>query len=61
MAKKRPSETDRLLSHVIVALIVGFVGNQIKGAPGAIAGAVLGVIAHEELDAPVAQMIADLA
>ena len=60
MAKKQPSDTDRLISHVIVAVVVGFIGSKIKGAPGAIVGAVVGAVAHYELDAPVALAVAEL-
>jgi hypothetical protein len=43
-----------------VAAAVAFIGSKVKGVPGAIAGAVIGVVAHEELDAPLAQVIAEL-
>ena len=35
MAKKQPSDTDRLIGHLVVAALVGFIGSRIKGAPGA--------------------------
>jgi hypothetical protein len=60
MPKMRPSNADRILGHIIVAAVVAFVGSKVKGVPGAITGAVIGVIAHEELDAPLAQVIAEL-
>lgn len=60
MANKQPSDADRIMGHLIVAAVVAFIGSRIKGVPGAIAGAVIGVVAHEELDAPLAQLIAEL-
>jgi hypothetical protein len=62
MPNNKPTQADRLISHTLVGLAVAFIASQIiSGAPGAIIGFVAGVIAHDELDAPVAQVIADLA
>jgi hypothetical protein len=60
MATREPSDADRLLSHLVVAAVAGLIGGKISGLPGAIVGAVVAAVAHYELDAPFAGVIADI-
>jgi hypothetical protein len=59
LVKKQPSDRDRALSHVVVAIAVGLIVGKKFGKWGFVVGALVGAEAHEILDAPVAQVIAD--
>lgn len=61
MANKRPTGTDRAISHVLVGLLAGVVVGRKAGVAGFIIGGIVGAILHEALDAPAAQVVADLA
>ena len=39
-------------------MIVAVIGRKLKGATGAVAGAVIEIVVHEALDAPVAGVVA---
>lgn len=60
MAKKQPSDADRLVAHALVGLGSGVVVGQKAGFPGFLVGAVAGVIAHVLFDAPLALALAEL-
>jgi hypothetical protein len=60
VSKKRPDQTDRMISHVVVGLVVGAAVGTKAGLPGFIAGAVLGAWAHAVFDAPVATVVAEV-
>jgi hypothetical protein len=56
----KPDGADRVVSHAAVSVGVGLLGLKLAGPLGFVAGAVLGLLAHEALDAPLAQAVADL-
>jgi hypothetical protein len=56
---RQPDQSARLISHALVGLGVGYLGAKEKGFAGFIVGVVVGTAAHEVLDAPVAQLLAD--
>ena len=60
MSSHQPNKNDRLISHAAVGLLTGVAVGSQKGWPGFIVGAVVGVVAHEAFDAPMAGLIADL-
>jgi F0F1-type ATP synthase assembly protein I len=55
----QPNQTDRIVSHVIVGLLVGLVVGKQTGKWGFVVGVLAGAGAHELLDAPVANVVAD--
>jgi hypothetical protein len=57
---QRPDPATRLLSHVLVAGVAGFVIGRRSGTIGGVLAAAAAAVAHEELDAPVAQALTDL-
>jgi hypothetical protein len=56
----KPDGIDRAVSHAVVSVGAGLLGLRLAGPLGFVAGAVLGLVAHEALDAPLAQAVADL-
>jgi hypothetical protein len=58
--RPRPTKTDRLISHVAVGLAAGALVGTKKGLGGFIVGALVGAGAHAALDAPTAQLVADV-
>lgn len=60
MGNRQPSGNDRLISHALVGVVAGAAVGSQKGWPGFVVGAIVGVVTHEALDAPVAGLIADL-
>jgi hypothetical protein len=56
----QPNQTDRIVSHVIVGLVVGALVGRKAGVWGFVLGGLLAAGAHELADAPGAQIIADL-
>jgi hypothetical protein len=55
----RPDPAARLLSHALVSIAVGYLIADTWGAVPGLAAAVVAAVAHEELDAPLAQLLAD--
>jgi hypothetical protein len=60
MPNPQPNETDRAISHALVALAGGAVGASRNGLPGFVIGAVVTTAAHVVLDAPLADVVADV-
>ena len=60
MSHKPVKPADRWVGHVVVGLLVGALVGKAKGLPGFVVGAIVGGVAHEVIDAPAAQLIADL-
>lgn len=58
--RRQPDQNVRLVSHALVGLGVGYLVAKEKGLAGFLVGAVLSTVAHEALDAPVAQLLSDL-
>jgi hypothetical protein len=57
---RRPDPAARLLSHMIVGATAGAIVGKRTGPGGALLSALVAVVAHEQLDAPVADILADL-
>lgn len=57
---RRPSPQTRLLAHVLVGLFAGAAISRKTGTDTFPVAAVLAALAHEALDAPLAQGLADL-
>jgi hypothetical protein len=57
---RRPTETDRIVSHLVVGLVAGALVGQKTGLWGFIIAGVLAAVAHELLDAPLAGVIAEI-
>jgi hypothetical protein len=55
----RPNQVNRLISHAVVGLAVGMLVGSKKGKSGFVMGAIASVAAHEMLDAPVADLVAE--
>jgi hypothetical protein len=64
MAQQQPNEVVRLIAHAVVgAVVAGAVLWLVKGdprIPAALVSGAVAIYAHEKLDAPVAQAIANL-
>lgn len=60
MTNRRPTATDRTVSHLLVGLLAGAVVGQKAGIAGFIVGGLAAALLHEALDAPVAKVVADL-
>ena len=58
VTKRQPSELDRLIGHILVGIGVAYVGSRLLGRTGGLVAGVLGVVAHNELDSPIAQLVA---
>jgi predicted transcriptional regulator len=58
--RREPDRAARLLSHLLVAIAVGTVVGNRKGAEAVVISGFLGAAAHELLDAPVAGIIRDV-
>jgi len=58
--RRLPNSTDRIVSHVIVGIAAGLLVARKAGASGVLVGALVAVGAHEMLDAPVADFIAEV-
>lgn len=58
--QNQPSRTDRIIAHAVVGVGVGALVGKRTGLWGFIVGAVVGVVVHEALDAPAAQVVADI-
>lgn len=56
----QPDARARLVSHLLVGLAVGAVVGTRKGADSFLISGLVGVVAHELLDAPVAAIVSDL-
>lgn len=57
--QRQPDPIARWVSHVIVALGVGYFVGRRTGLAGFVVSAVVSTAAHEYLDAPVAQLLSD--
>lgn len=57
---KKPTPETRLMSHLLVGLGAGSIISRKVGANAFLIGAILTALAHEALDAPVAQILTDL-
>ena len=57
---RQPSQADRAVAHAIVGAAVAAVVGKQAGLLAGLASAVLAMIVHEAVDAPVAGLIADL-
>jgi len=58
--RPRPTKTDRLISHAAVGLAAGALVGTKKGLGGFLVGALVGAGAHALLDAPAAQLVANI-
>ena len=58
MTQKQPDQTARWISHALVGFAASALIGKKAGGAGAILGFVLAIIAHDALDAPVAQAVA---
>ena len=61
MTARKPNSSERIAAHVIVGLAVGALFYKKSGFGGSLLLALLAVLAHEALDAPLAQLLAELA
>jgi hypothetical protein len=57
---KRPDPQTRLASHLLVGLVVGSIAGKDSGSGAFVITAVLSALAHEALDAPIAQLLTEL-
>jgi hypothetical protein len=58
--QRQPDPTARLLAHALVGLGVGFIVGQMSGPVPAVLSALVAIAAHEELDAPLADMLTEI-
>jgi hypothetical protein len=58
--RRRPDPVTRLFSHALVGAVVGLVVGQKSGPMGGAASALIAIAVHEELDAPVADVLTEL-
>lgn len=58
--RRRPDPVTRWVSHVLVGAAAGLLVGQRSGPIGGVISALVAIAAHEELDAPVAGVLADL-
>jgi len=58
--QNQPDGEDRIISHVLVALVVGLLVGRKRGIQGFLIGAVAGAVGHELLDAPIANLVAEI-
>jgi hypothetical protein len=57
--KRQPDPAARWLSHAIVGLGIGYIVGKQTGSVGFVVTAAASIVAHEYLDAPVAQLLSD--
>lgn len=57
MMNQTPSSIDRVIAHFVVGLIAGKFSYKTLGAAGAVFAALVVVLVHEALDAPVAHIL----
>ena len=60
MSNKRPTNTDRIVSHILVGLVVGYLVGKQTGKWGFVIAALASAGAHEMFDAPVANVVAEI-
>jgi hypothetical protein len=60
VASKQPNTVIRLAANALVSLLVAWIVAKVFGKRAGIGAAVIGVIAHEVLNKPVANALAEL-
>jgi hypothetical protein len=60
VAQKQPNTVIRLAANALVSLLVAWVVAKVFGKRAGIGAAIIGVIAHELLNKPVANALAEL-
>jgi hypothetical protein len=60
VASKQPNTVIRLAANALVSLLVASIVAKVFGKRAGIGAAVIGVIAHEVLNKPVANALAEL-
>jgi hypothetical protein len=60
VAPKQPNTVIRLAANALVSLLVAWIVTKVFGKRAGIGAAVIGVIAHEMLNKPVANALAEL-
>ncbi len=58
--KRRPDPAARLLSHALVGVAAGLIVGQRSGPGAAALSALIAIAAHQQLDAPMADIVAEL-
>ena len=60
MASKQPNPVIRLAANALVSLLVAWIVAKVFGKRAGLGAAIIGVIAHEMLNKPVANALAEL-
>jgi uncharacterized membrane protein YvlD (DUF360 family) len=60
VASKQPNTVIRLAANALVSLLVAWIVAKVFGKRAGIGAAIIGVIAHEVLNKPVANALAEL-
>ena len=60
MVNKQPNTVVRLAANALVSLLVAWIVAKVFGKRAGIGAAVIGVVAHEVLNKPVANALAEL-
>jgi hypothetical protein len=60
VASKQPNTVIRLAANALVSLLVAWIVAKVFGKRAGMAAALIGVIAHEVLNKPVANALAEL-
>lgn len=61
MRAGEPTQFERVVSHAVVAMLVGAVLVCRKSFSSSVGAALVAVVVHEALDAPVANLLVQLA
>lgn len=59
-SRRRPDPVARWVSHALVGAAAGLLVAQKSGPIGGMVSALIAIAAHEELDAPMADLLTDL-
>jgi uncharacterized membrane protein YvlD (DUF360 family) len=60
VASKQPNTVIRLAANALVSMLVAWIVSKMFGKRAGIGAAIIGVIAHEVLNKPVANALAEL-
>jgi hypothetical protein len=60
VASKQPNPVIRLAANALVSLLVAWIVAKVFGKRAGLGAAIIGVIAHEMLNKPVANALAEL-